>query len=172
MVYVAQELLQNPQFKFVVVGDGQEREDVLALANAMGVLNKNFFYHSAIPKQEIARFMSAVDVATSLFLPIPEMEANSANKFFDALGAGCAVAINYGGWQRELLDTTGAGIGLSADPKRGAMELESFASDRVRIENSGLIARQLAETEFSRDVLADQLERILVSSLRTCSHKL
>ena len=32
--------------------------------------------------------MSAADIATSLFIPLEEMEANSANKFFDALASG------------------------------------------------------------------------------------
>ena len=41
---------------------------------------------------------------------MPELEANSANKFFDYLAAGKPVVINYGGWQQALLEETGAGI--------------------------------------------------------------
>jgi hypothetical protein len=37
---------------------------------------------------------------------------NSANKFFDSLAAGRSIAINYGGWQAELLSSTRAGVVL------------------------------------------------------------
>jgi glycosyltransferase involved in cell wall biosynthesis len=45
------------------------------------------------------------------------MVNNSANKFFDGLAAGKPIMINYGGWQKELLDDSGAGFTI---PKRNA----------------------------------------------------
>ena len=68
--------------------------------------------------------LAAATVATSLFMPVPEMESNSANKFFDALAAGRPVAINYGGWHRQLLTESGAGIALDpkSDPRRAARD--------------------------------------------------
>ena len=103
LVQVAAALKDDPRFAFLTVGDGQERELVAALARSEGVLDRNFLMLSKIPKTQVPALLSAVDVATSLFLPIPQMESNSANKFFDALAAGCCVAINYGGWHAQLL---------------------------------------------------------------------
>lgn len=45
----------------------------------------------------------AADIATSLFVDMPEMWANSANKFFDGLASGTCIAIDYQGWQADLL---------------------------------------------------------------------
>jgi glycosyltransferase involved in cell wall biosynthesis len=89
------------------------------------------------------------------------MESNSANKFFDALAAGCCIAINHGGWQADLLETAGAGIRLAPDPEQAARELQAFASDAERVRAAGRNARQLAEQRFSRDMLAARIESVL-----------
>jgi glycosyltransferase involved in cell wall biosynthesis len=99
------------------------------------------------------------------------MEANSANKFFDALAAGCCVAINYGGWQAQLLQEAGAGVRLSSDPVEGARELQALASDARRIVTAGRNARGLAERRFSRDELAARVEAILEQAVTAANEK-
>jgi glycosyltransferase involved in cell wall biosynthesis len=165
LVRVAAVLKGDPRFVFLVVGDGQEREQVAALARAENVLDRNFLMLSKIPKIQVPALLSAVDVATSLFLPIPEMESNSANKFFDALAAGCCVAVNYGGWHARLLLDAEAGIGLAADPRRAAAQLQALADEPGSIQRAGLNARRLAEEKFSRDDLATSIQGVLAGVL-------
>ncbi len=154
-------LKDDSRFVFLTVGDGQERVRIESLARSSGILGHNFRMISGVAKNDVPAVFSALDVATSLFLPIPEMEANSANKFFDALASGCCVAINYGGWQETLLRTSGAGIRLSADPSRAAAELQAAAVDPAQRRRAGLCARALAETEFGRDALVEKVRRVL-----------
>jgi glycosyltransferase involved in cell wall biosynthesis len=161
LVRLAAALKGDDRFAFLTVGDGQERERVAQLAREHGVLNQTFLMVPELAKAKMPAVLSAVDVATSLFLPLPEMEANSANKFFDALAAGCCVAINYGGWQAELLQEARAGIRLGIDPQQGAKDLQALADHPGRITSFGLNARRLAEERFSRDALAAQIEAIL-----------
>jgi glycosyltransferase involved in cell wall biosynthesis len=165
LVRVAAELKDDPRFVFVTVGDGQERELVASLARTLGVLDRNFLMISKIPKSQVPALLSATDVATSLFLPIPEMEANSANKFFDALAAGCCVAINYGGWHAHLLREAGAGISLGSDPLQAATALRALADEPGRIESAGRNARLLAEEKFSRDELAARIQSVLAAAV-------
>lgn len=161
LVETAAALLDDDRFRFIVVGDGQELQSVSDRANELGVLGRNLMILPEMKKHEIPAVLSGVDVATSLFLPIPEMENNSANKFFDALAAGCCVAINYGGWQAELLRSANTGIQISANPKEAARQLSSLADEPSRIEGIGKNARRVAEEQFSRDMLVDKIERIL-----------
>ncbi|MDZ7703685.1 MAG: hypothetical protein U5L04_04265 [Trueperaceae bacterium] len=101
-----------------------------------------------------------------------EMWANSANKFFDALASGTPVAINYGGWQAELLHEHGAGLRLHAtDIEQAASELLTFlnAGD-APLREAGYRARRLAEEQFSRDRLAKELEKVLVTAAEHSSH--
>jgi glycosyltransferase involved in cell wall biosynthesis len=109
--------------------------------------------------------LSALDVATSLFVPIRELESNSANKFFDALAAGCCVAINYGGWQADLLREAGAGIQLPRDPEQAARELQALANEPGKIKSCGENARRLAEQRFSRDELAARVEAVVAEAV-------
>jgi len=161
LVRLAAALKDDPRFVFLTVGDGQERDRVAALARAENILDRNFLMLPKIAKAQVPAVLSAVDVATSLFLPIPEMEANSANKFFDALAAGCCVAINYGGWHAQLLQEAGAGIRLDADPAKAAAELRALAEEPGKIRAAGLNARRLAEDKFSRDELAARIQVVL-----------
>jgi len=165
LVKIAAALKGDARFVFLAMGDGQEREQVAALARAEGVLDRNFLMQPKIAKAQIPDVLSAVDVATSLFLPIPEIESNSANKFFDGLAAGCCVAINYGGWHAKLLQEAGAGIRLDCDPQRAAAELQTLADEPGRIASAGLNARGLAERDFSRDMLAARVEAVLSAAV-------
>jgi glycosyltransferase involved in cell wall biosynthesis len=104
LVAVARAALdRQPDARFVVVGDGAEAEAVRAEAEASQVWQRNFFMLPPVPKREIATWFSAADIVCSLFIDLPEMRANSANKFFDGLAAGRPVAVNYGGWHAELV---------------------------------------------------------------------
>lgn len=165
LVRLAAELQSDDRFCFLIVGEGQEREQLEALARELGVLKKNFFLIPGMPKESIPAVLSTVDIATSLFLPILEMESNSANKFFDALAAGCCTAINYGGWQADLLREADAGIRLSTDSGHAARELQALADDECRIRELGQNARRLAEERFSRDTLTAEIENILVEAI-------
>lgn len=153
---------QDPEVRFLVVGTGGDAEAVKREAAELGVLDRNFFMLPPIPKEQVPVVLAAADMASSLFVDLPEMRNNSANKFFDALAAGKAIVINYAGWHKDLLEQSGAGISLHG------LEVETAASRVVsRLHDSGWMkaasarAFELARTEFDRDTLALQLERVL-----------
>jgi len=164
LVHVARALADDERFHFLLVGDGYERRKVEALAHELGVVGRNLTLLPAVSKLEMGEVLAATDIATSLFIPLPEMEANSANKFFDGLSAGCSVAVNYGGWHAELLESSKAGLRLNKDPLIAAKQLQKFGCDRDNLVNSGSRARALAEERFSRDRLADEFEQVLSSA--------
>ncbi|MGK3953982.1 glycosyltransferase family 4 protein [Microbacterium sp. I2] len=154
--------VSNPELAFVVIGDGAERDVLLAHARHLGVLGENFFVLPPVPKAEVVQVLAAATVSTSLFLPIPEMEANSANKFFDGLAAGRPVVINYGGWQKDLLEEHSAGIALnSSDFDDAADALKTLLGDEDQLRAAGRSARRLAESEFGRDSAAEALQEVL-----------
>ena len=154
----------DPAVHFLLVGDGAKKDAVITKAKEAGVLGQSVTIWAPLPKKELVDVLAAATVATSLFVPLEPMWNNSANKFFDALAAGKPIAINYGGWQAELLNETGAGIALSPDdPIEGARQLAAFVRDKARLQSASEASRQLARTRFDRDMLASQLEAILCS---------
>lgn len=152
---------KRPDIRFVVIGDGAERDEIVSLAQELGVFGVNFFMYPKIPKIEMPAAFAAATMVISLTVDLPELWANSANKFFDALASGTAVAINYGGWQATLLQEASAGIVLSSDASVAAkFFIDYFANDSILVQ-AGVRARALAEEKFSRDLLAQQLEIVL-----------
>jgi glycosyltransferase involved in cell wall biosynthesis len=151
--------------RILLLGDGQQREQVQEQARAGGVLEKNLYMESSIPKTEMPGVLAAADMAASLFVDLPEMRANSANKFFDALAAGTPLLLNYGGWQAELIDETSAGLVVWGLPEAQAAErIAQALSNPGWLRQAGLNARTLAEQTFDRDLLVAGLERVLVAA--------
>jgi glycosyltransferase involved in cell wall biosynthesis len=109
--------------------------------------------------------LSAADVATSLFIDLPEMRNNSANKFFDALAAGTPIAINHEGWLADLIRERGLGLVLDpANFTNAALELNGFLRNRERMARAAMSARRAGRELFDRDTLASRLENVLLDA--------
>lgn len=166
LAHLAQGVIAHrPDVRFVVIGEGAESFLVEEAARNLGVLGVNFFQYPAMPKKALVDAFSAASVVVSLFIDEPALRANSANKFFDALASGTAVAINYQGWQKELLEETGAGIALGPDPVTAVVPLLDLLNSPQHLSECGARARKLAEERFDRDKLARQLERVLIDTV-------
>lgn len=167
MVPVAQELLRlNSDVRILLVGEGKEKPSITEQAERAGVLGKNLFIEDTLPKKEIPALLSAADMAAALFIDLPEMRPNSANKFFDALASGTPVMLNYGGWMHEMVQAKGCGISVwQHSAEDVAAELERKLHDREWLEQAGSSARLLAEEHFDRDVLAGQLIQVLQAAV-------
>lgn len=152
----------DPEVRFLILGSGREEARVRSLAKEMNVLNDNLFMMPPIPKSEVPYWLSAADIATSFVIDVKGIWNNSANKFFDALAAGRPIAINYGGWQAEIIESHGAGIVLDAcDIASAATKLVSSIHDSEWLVKAGSICRRVAEDQFDRDKLATKLEDTL-----------
>ncbi|EAT16127.1 glycosyltransferase family 4 protein [Desulfuromonas acetoxidans] len=152
----------NEKICFVLIGDGDEKVFLQDYARRLGVLNRNIFILPSIPKQEIPSVLSAADFCISTVLPNPVLWRNSANKFFDALAAGRPIAINYRGWQAELIDEEGCGVVLEHDNVQvAAQTLVEKIENLAWCANARVNARLLAEKSFDRETLYRKLERTL-----------
>ena len=155
----------NPEVRFVVIGAGADEKPVREEAARLGVLDRSFFMFKAMPKLDVVSWLSAADVSASLFMDLPAMWANSANKFFDALASGTVPAINYGGWQAQLLKERDAGILLDPkDPAQSARTLASALADRKKLTAMAARARDLGREKFDRDLLFARLEQVLTQA--------
>jgi glycosyltransferase involved in cell wall biosynthesis len=158
---------RDPDVRFLVVGDGKERAEVERLARRGGVLDTNLFMEPPVPKRAVPALLAAADLAMSTVAPIPELYANSANKVFDAIAAGCPVVINHDGWLRDVLEESGAGFALPAgDPDVGASVLAERVRDAGWLDRAGAACRRLASERFDRGLLFDRFERVLLHAAR------
>jgi glycosyltransferase involved in cell wall biosynthesis len=153
----------RPEVCFVVIGSGGQRDQVQQIASELGILGRNFFLLPAMPKTEMADALSAATICISTFIDLPEMWNNSANKFFDGLAAGRPVALNYSGWQADLIEEQGAGLVLPvSDPTLAAKMIIEKVQDQRWLIAAGGAAQRLARERFDRRRLAEQLESLLL----------
>ncbi|RZK77382.1 MAG: glycosyltransferase WbuB [Pedobacter sp.] len=150
---------------YLIVGDGSEKEKIIKEATKNGVLNKNFFMFPQASKDQMPAFFRTADITLSLFADIKEMWSNSANKFFDGLASGRPVAINYQGWQAEILTSRNAGIVLpSSDAKRGAQLINQLLCDKLKMARMAKNALNLAQQEFSNTTAFEKFEHVLINA--------
>ncbi|CAK3654944.1 colanic acid biosynthesis glycosyl transferase WcaI [Vibrio crassostreae] len=159
-------LNQSSNVCFVAIGSGMQKELVLELAKSEGVLNNNLFILDPVPKTEIVKLLSAADLSLSLFGPVEEMWHNSANKLFDALASGTPIAINYGGWQKDLIETYECGVVLhEKDFSQAALTINEFLNDEKAYVSAKFSCKDLAYNHYSRDIMAKRLEDALLEAV-------
>ncbi len=152
----------QPEVRFLIVGMGKQYREVESLAARLGVLNTSLYMIPGMSKAEIPAVLSAASIVTSVFVDLKEMWNNSANKFFDALAAGRPIAINYDGWQADLIRETGAGVLLDVtDVESSAELLLSRLHDSAWLAKARKAAHDLGTQRFDRDALGAQLEHVL-----------
>jgi glycosyltransferase involved in cell wall biosynthesis len=86
----------------------------------------------------------------------------SPNKFFDYISSGLPILNNYPGWLDGLITENNCGIAVPPeDPNAFADALILLADNPALRKSMGENSRRLAESEFSRDLLADRLVSFL-----------
>ena len=94
----------DKNIKFLMTGHDIKKDIIISKSKKLlNLLNDNLYVLDPMPKKNLPVLLSSATIITSLFIDLPEMENNSANKFFDGLAAGKPLMLNYGGWQSELI---------------------------------------------------------------------
>ena len=159
-----------PDIRILLIGDGIERQVVEERARRENVLNVNLFIEAPVSKKEMPVIFAAADIICSLVIEVPVLQANSANKFFDALAAGKPLFLNYAGWQGQLLYTAECGIvSYRQSAEAGARLLAKHITDKDWLGQAGRNAKVMATELFDRDKLALQLSEVfsLVAAKRS-----
>ena len=139
-----------------------EKKEVINLAIERQVLNKNVYILDSVSKDDLPQFYNECDMGSSFVLPIKELWANSANKFFDSLASARPILINYGGWQKEVIINENIGFVLPIEITDNAVrEFINYSQDKSLIKNQKENALKKAESSYSIDVVLKKYIRIL-----------
>ena len=114
----------DPSIIFILIGKGAEKENIIQLAKAKGLLGKNLFILDPVTKNELPQLYFESQMGSSYVIEIKELWANSANKFFDTLAAGKPILINYKGWQEQVIVQDNVGYVLPV--KLDGSSIEKF----------------------------------------------
>ena len=158
LIDVAAELTKrgNNTVKFVLVGDGKLKPDLIAEANKRQL--KNIIFLDPLNKADLSRLMNTCNIGMQLLANIPAFYyGTSPNKFFDYISVGLPVLNNYPGWISELITQYDCGITVSPDnPEVFADSLMKLEKEKYRLPEMSLNARNLAKNEFDRALLSNK----------------
>ncbi|MBC6821803.1 glycosyltransferase family 4 protein [Corynebacterium sp. LK33] len=146
--------------RFVLLGQGSDSDALYQRAENAG-LNADAMFLGRQPKEDVAKYVSAADIALSPLRDDPCLEGNSLNKVFDAMAASRPVVFNHGGWLEEAATEHDAGWRLSRDIPTAAKRFAEIISDRDELRAAGQRNRELGEKRFARDSLYNQLIEVL-----------
>ena len=143
--------------QLLFIGDGRCKPALERRVDSQ--LLRNCHFLPPMPKHQLAHILrKSVHVGLMVLEDVPAFyRGTSPNKFFDYLASGLPVVNNYPGWLAELI--TEHKLGIPVPPR----DPEAFAEALIRLADNPSLqsvlsfnARTLAESQFSRHLLADQ----------------
>ena len=158
LIDVATELTKrgNNTVKFVLVGDGKLKPDLIAKTNEKQL--KNIIFLDPLNKADLSRLMNTCNIGMQLLANIPAFYyGTSPNKFFDYISVGLPILNNYPGWISELITQYNCGITVSPDdPDAFADSLIKLENEKYKLPEMSLNASNLAKNEFDRTNLSNK----------------
>lgn len=152
----------DPSVVFVLVGAGAKKKEIIELAEAKNVMNKNVFILDPISKDELPYWYARASMGSSFVIDIPELWANSANKFFDTLAAQKPILINHEGWQANVIREKNVGYVLPFEiNEQVAADFVTYTKDTALNIEQGKNALQLAKERYSLDIASEKYIRII-----------
>jgi len=154
--------------RFVFIGQGGLRERLIERSRREG-LDEMVSWVPSIPKQELARVLPRMNVGMMILKNVPSFYyGTSPNKFFDYIASGLPVLNNYPGWLADMIREHECGLAVPPDdPKAFADAVVWLRDHRDQLGPMGQRARQLAETQFSRDQLGQAFVKTLEEARAT-----
>lgn len=155
-------LALDPTLVFVLIGDGAMKKDVEKEAREKGLLGKNMFLLNSRSKSDLPQLYYEASMGSSFVIDIPELGANSANKFFDTLAAARPVLINHKGWQENIITTKNIGYVLPAQlDKEDAEKFVAYTQNKSLQDEQQANALKQAKEAYSLDkAVSDYMEVI------------
>lgn len=159
LISAAEACAQLP-VRFMIVGEGAEKEKLIREAAAKPLENISFY--DGMKAMGIRELMNITDAIYVSFLPISILASGSPNKFFDGLAAGKMIITNFDGWIGKLIRQHGLGFSYKpASPDEFRSRLLPYIEDRSLLGAAQQSARSLAERDFSLQTLGHRQETFI-----------
>jgi glycosyltransferase involved in cell wall biosynthesis len=168
LVSLAEALLEgNEDVRIDIVGEGKMLDDLVARAARSGCLDKTIRFLGTASQSELPGLYAQADATIMTMADCELLYRHSVqNKFFESLAAGLPVFANYRGWASQVAADAGAGLIL---PRHDIASAATMLSDHIWDDDwcraCSVAARSLIHSRFNFDLLADQLEVVLIGAV-------
>ena len=138
----AELLITDNEIRFLFVGSGSSRENMIAESQKRGL--KNVIFHPAQPKERMPEFWSVLDVALIHLKNNPVFTTVIPSKIFEAMGMGLPILLvgPEGGEASKIIEEHGAGVCIPSEVP------QIFSQTVLELKNNHMLRRKLAEASY------------------------
>lgn len=148
---------------FILCGDGAMDESLKTCAKKLQLGNIAIFPFQ--DREGVREIMNVTDANFVCYQPISILETGSPNKYFDGLAAGKLTIINFGGWVKEEIERERCGVYTDpGDAGDFVTSVKPFVDEENLLRTYQRAGRALAETRYSRTMLGQRFQEIILSS--------
>ncbi|MGZ3883075.1 MAG: glycosyltransferase family 4 protein, partial [Bacteroidia bacterium] len=158
----AEKVRQNPQLKFVLLGNGPEQHKLMALKEAKQL--DNVFFFESVPKSEMPAILKSVNAAIIPLKKLDLFKGAIPSKLFETLAMEVPVLLGVDGEARELFIDQGK-CGLYFEPEHAealASCVLTISSDKTLAAQLGRNGRAYVNAHFNRNNIAEKLYSELI----------
>lgn len=149
LLQAAHLLRERAGLRFLIVGDGKEREALEARARELDLPNVVFV--GPRPKSEMGAILAASDLCVAILKDIPMFRTTYPNKVFDYMAAGRPTLLAIDGVIREVVEASGGGVFVPPGrPQALAEAIARLADDPASARAMGAAARRYVVQHFNR----------------------
>ena len=150
--------IQRPDFHFLFIGDGAERDHLIALNQKLALKNTTFI--PSVPKNEVTEYLSIIDFALVNLRKSDTFKTVIPSKIFEAAAMNKPILLGLEGETQGMIESFGAGLCFEPENK------DDFLAKLEQISDSNLQAsfingcQELASTFDRKKIAAELLETI------------
>ena len=157
--------IDHQDIVFLLVGDGAERNRLLALRDRMGL--KNVIMLDQLPKASMPALWSISDASLVLLKKMDLFRTVIPSKIFESMAMEVPIILGVAGESQAMIEEAEAGICIT--PERAdelAAAVMRLYEDRELGKRLGAKGRRYVEDHFNRDLLAERYAELLAVCVR------
>lgn len=165
ILHCAKEMEDQDEFRFLFLGGGAEKENLVALKESLGC--KNVIMLDSVPKAEVKRYISVLDVCLINLKKSPLFTTVIPSKIFENAAMRIPILMGVEGEAQEIVESYGAGVCFEPE-NAGDFKLKLKAllqPDKYASCQDG--CSRLADA-FDRKVLAAAMLEVLKGAVGRC----
>jgi glycosyltransferase involved in cell wall biosynthesis len=149
------EILRGTNVLFLLIGDGDEKEYLIAEAGQRAIDNVRFM--DSLPKDEVLKYIMASDMGASVLKKTDNFKTIYSNKTFDYFSCKKPVLMAIDGVSRSLVEEGASGIFVEPEnPADFAEKIRIYLKNPALLKVQGENGYRFAKKHFDRQVLAKE----------------
>jgi colanic acid biosynthesis glycosyl transferase WcaI len=150
----------NPEIVFLLVGEGAEKERIVALARERGLDNVRFVDQQ--PRERVPAYINASDVCLVLLKKTDLFKTVIPTKMLEFMSCARPVILGVDGQARAILEEAGGGMAIEPENSEWLVSaIRCLAANPNLARELGQRGREYVMRKFSRDRTAEKYIQVL-----------